>query len=65
LDAFSILEFTMKKSNEIRKAKLSVNRQTLVVLTHRSLGDVQGGVGTTTVTLGAGCEPTSGIRPCQ
>lgn len=55
----------MKKSNETRKAKLSVNRQTLVVLTHRSLGDIQGGVGTTTETQGPGCEPTSGIRACQ
>ena len=54
----------MKKSNEIRKAKLSVNRQTVVVLTHRSLGVVQGGVGTTTETQGAGCEP-SGIRACD
>jgi hypothetical protein len=52
----------MKKRNQTSKARLELSRETVILLSTTLLGGVQGG--DTTVTKGAGCEP-SGIRPCQ
>jgi hypothetical protein len=51
----------------IKSKKLKLTRETVATLSDQSLVKVWGGAsnGTVCVTRGIGCEPTSGIRPCE